>query len=162
MPLTVNLRHLEKHDVTLDGEMSAADLEIETRDEMVQLRQPLRHSIEVQKLGDSLLVRGRLILTLDCLCVRCLKPFSYRLEMRDWTCHVPLVGEESAPVVSDSVDLTPYLREDILLEFPQHPLCKPGCDGLKNPNTETTKKSGADGIDKSSPWTELDKLKTKS
>ena len=69
-------------------------------------------------------------LGLDCECVRCLKTFQYQL---DWTigpaiCR--LKGEEDVPVVNDCVDLTPYMREDILLEFPQHPLCEPECRGL--------------------------------
>jgi uncharacterized metal-binding protein YceD (DUF177 family) len=59
------------------------------------------------------------------------------------------------------VDLTPYVREDILLEFPRHPLCNPECRGLPNKsigkprNTSGTGKTGAD----SSAWAELNKLK---
>jgi uncharacterized metal-binding protein YceD (DUF177 family) len=51
--------------------------------------------------------------------------------------------------------LTPFVREDMLLEFPRHPLCKPDCGGLK---TKTGKvRKNADGI-APSVWTELDKL----
>ncbi len=163
MPLLVNLRHLEARDQKLEGELSASELDFGVRDEMVQPRLPLQHSLEVQRLDDNLLVRGWLLLPLDCQCVRCLKPFEFRLELTDWTCLVPLSGEERAPVVSDSVDLTPYLREDILLNFPQHPLCKPGCRGLKKPDTEKSKKSNPAGKGgQSSPWAALDKLKTKN
>src|SRR6184192_4185872 len=52
------------------------------------------------------------------------------LEIKDWACHLPLQGEEAAPIVNDCVDLTPYVREDILLSFPQHPLCDRDCRGL--------------------------------
>ena len=38
-------------------------------------------------------------------------------------------------IENDCVDLTPFVREDILLEFPQHPLCKPDCGGLKTSQT---------------------------
>ena len=44
-----------------------------------------------------------------------------------WTLHLPLEGEDKVTVENDCVDLTPFVREDILLEFPQHPLCKPDC-----------------------------------
>jgi uncharacterized metal-binding protein YceD (DUF177 family) len=58
-------------------------------------------------------------------------------------------------VANDCVDLTPFVREDMLLEFPRHPLCKPDCGGLK---TKTGKvRKNADGI-APSVWTELDKL----
>ena len=159
MPLQVNLRHLENRDLTLKGELPAAELEIDTRDEMVQLAKPLRYQLDVQKLAEALLVRGKLLLPLACQCVRCLKAFEYRLELPDWACHIPLTGEEKALIVSDCVDLTPFLREDILLELPQHPLCKPDCGGLKKPKAGKSKKTSPGVTPDSSTWSELDKLK---
>ena len=159
MHLPVNLRHLEKHNLTLKGELPARELDIDTRDEMVQLAQPLRYQLEVQKLDDALLARGRLVLPLACQCVRCLKAFEYKLELKDWACHIPLTGEEKAPMVSDCVDLTPFLREDILLELPQHPLCKKDCGGLKKPKTGKLKKISPGATPETSAWSELDKLK---
>src|SRR5262245_48465802 len=120
MPLLVNLRHLEPHSVRLEGELPVEELDLDTRDEMVQAKEPLQYDFEVQKLEHSLLVQGCLKLTLDCQCVRCLKPFKHTIKLENWAIHVLLQGEESAPVVNDCVDLTPYVREDILLEFPQH------------------------------------------
>jgi len=159
MPLLVNLRHLEKHDLTLNGELPAADLNIAPWDELIQLVAPLQHRLEVQKLADALLVRGKLVLPLACECVRCLKAFEYRLELPDWACHIPLEGEEKALIDGDCVDLTPFLREDILLELPQHPLCKPECGGLKKPKVGRSKKNSPGAANDSSTWSELDKLK---
>jgi uncharacterized metal-binding protein YceD (DUF177 family) len=89
-----------------------------------------------------------------------LKAFAHRLGLESWTCHIPLAGEDSAPVVSDCVDLTPYVREDILLEFPQHPLCDAECRGLVKTDIGDVKKRGSDEVgSKSSAWAELDKLK---
>src|SRR5437762_12923165 len=129
MALLVNLRHVEAHNVQLEGQMPVEELDIDTRDEIIQLAEPLEYTLEVQKLDDSLLAQGSLRLVLDCKCVRCLKPVPYPLEIKDWACHLPLQGEEAAPIVNDCVDLTPYVREDILLSFPQHPLCEPECGG---------------------------------
>ena len=159
MPLLVNLRHLEKNDLTLKGELPAAELDIDLRDEMVRFVKPLQYRLEVQKLADALLVRGKLVLPLDCECVRCLKTFEFQLELTDWACHIPLEGEEKTPIVGDCVDLTPILREDILLELPQHPLCKPECGGLKKPKVEKSKKNGPGATPDSSAWSDLDKLK---
>jgi len=159
MPPLVNLRLLEKHDLTLKGELAAEELDIDTGDEMVQLAKPLRYQLEVQKLADALLARGKLVLPLACQCVRCLNAFEYRLELPDWACHIPLVGEEKAPIISDCVDLTSFLREDILLELPQHPLCKPECGGLEKPKAGKSKKISPGATPKSSAWSELDKLK---
>jgi uncharacterized metal-binding protein YceD (DUF177 family) len=56
----------------------------------------------------------------------------------------------------DCVDLTPFLREDILLALPQHPLCSSDCKGLlRKYEREAIPGSGRD---KPSAWSELDKL----
>ncbi len=159
MSLVVNLRHLANHNLFLQGELPVRGLDVDTRDEVIRVAQPLRYDAEVQKLDQSLLLRGALRLTLDCQCVRCLKPFQHPLVIANWTCHVPLDGEDAAPVVNDCVDLTPYVREDILLELPRHPLCDPECRGLQRPSSVKAKKSGAGLTGKdSSAWAELDKL----
>jgi len=161
MPLVVNLRHLEARSIRLQDRLPVAELDIDPRDEVIRLDEPLAYDLEVQKLEDSLLVQGRLRLNLECHCVRCLKPFRYHLKLDPWTCHLPLQGEEHAAVINDCVDLTPYVREDILLEFPRHPLCDPECRGLpkaslgKSKSTSGTGNTGAD----SSAWAELNKLK---
>ena len=159
MPLVVNLRHLEEHDVILRGELPVDELDLDTRDEMIRVTRPLRHEFEVQMLDRSLLLRGSLRLMLECRCVRCLKPFERELELNPWTCHLPLEGEERVPVVNDCADLTPYVREDMLLELPQHPLCKPDCRGLEKITTGNAKNTGGQDEAVPSVWAELDKLK---
>ena len=160
MPLLVNLRHLEANDLKLRGELPAQELDIETHDEAIGLGEPLEYNLEVQRLEGGLLLEGQLRLILECHCVRCLKPFSYRLNLRNWTVHLPLKGEEAAAVVNDCVDLTPYIREDILLAFPQHPLCDPQCGGLPAYHRRTKRTSSTGQTDHGSPaWDELNKLK---
>ena len=161
MPLLFNLRHLEEDSLDLKGELSAADLELDTLDELVHLPSPLLYDLEVQKLDTAILARGRLELNLECECVRCLKPFRLPLKLDNWACHLPLEGEDKVSVVNDSVDLTPYLREDIVLAFPQHPLCKPDCSGLANTrkNPENSTGAVAKSESASSAWSALDKLK---
>ena len=159
MPLSVNLRHLEEKDAVLRGDLPVAELDLDPRDEMVRAIGPLRYDLEVQLLDDSLLVQGRLRLSLDCQCVRCLKPFRRELELNPWTCHVPLAGDEPAPVVGDCVDLTPFVREDMLLELPRHPLCHPDCRGLDSVKTGSSSRAGEKDASGPSAWAELDKLK---
>jgi uncharacterized protein len=165
MPLLINIRHLEKKPtLTLSGELSPAELELESLDELVQAKLPLQYDLEVQELDKGILVQGSLRLTLRCECARCLKPFTHELMLDGWTCHLPLEGQEKVPVCNDSVDLTPYLREDILLAFPQHPLCKPECGGLPGPLRNLASDAGVvpKSNETSSAWAELDKLKLKS
>ena len=154
--VSVNLRHLEKRDLHLKGEVPVAELDLNVRDELIHLEKPLHYNLLVQKLHDSLLVTGTLELTLSCECVRCLKPFRYPVKLAAWGLHLPLTGEDQVSVDNDCVDLTPFVREDMLLEFPQHPLCKPDCAGLK----KKSKNRAAGTVQKKpSAWAELDKLK---
>ena len=160
MPLLFNLHHLESKNFRLAGELPVEELDLENVDELIHARLPLKHDLVAQKLADAILVQGRLRLTLECECVRCLKPFRYELEMNEWACHLPLRGEEKVVLVNDCVDLTPYMREDILLGFPQHPLCKPECGGLLKKTTgERTKPGSSETIEVSPAWAELNKLK---
>ncbi len=161
MALMVNLRHLEAHSIHLEGELSVAELDIDTRDQAIQVTQPLQYHLEVEKIEDGLLLQGDLHLVLECKCVRCLKPFKYRLDLEEGAYHVPLQGEDAAPVVNDCVDLTPFVREDILLAFPQHPLCDRECRGLPKPEAAKARKGRGAGQTEasSSAWAELNKLK---
>jgi uncharacterized protein len=157
----VNLRHLEEHEVRMEGELPVEELELNIQDELIKAVRPLEYDFEVQEIEQSLLLQGKLSLSLECECARCLKPFKFQLKLEPWTVHVPLQGEEAAPVVSDCVDLTPYVREDILLEFPQHPLCDPECHGLPKSLASKDKHNGnaSPSAGDSPAWSELNKLK---
>jgi DUF177 domain-containing protein len=156
--LLVNLRHLEAHEIHLQGELSVKELDLDVRDEMIRAEKPLRHDLQIEKLHDSILILGKLELILDCQCVRCLKSFQKKLKLEHWALHLPLAGDEKVSIDNDCVDLTPFVREDILLEFPQHPLCKPDCRGLEKISTGKAKAAGENKII-SSAWVELNKLK---
>jgi uncharacterized metal-binding protein YceD (DUF177 family) len=161
-PLHVNLRHLDTKDVDLEGVLSPEDLEIEGVDELIRFPEGVKYDLEAQRLEQNLLVTGNLQTTLQCECVRCLKRFNQPLELTDWICHLPLEGDDKVDVNGDLVDLTPYIREDILLAFPQHPLCDAECKGLPVGSAAKVKKASGEGKkieEKSSPWAELNKLK---
>jgi uncharacterized metal-binding protein YceD (DUF177 family) len=158
MPLQVNIRHLEDKDLRLQGQLPVAELNLDIRDELVRPRQTLSYDLTAHMLGDAILVQGRIELTLDCECSRCLKPFEHRIDLADWTAHLPLEGPEKVVIKDDLADLTPCLREDMLLEFPQHPLCEAGCARLPK-RAKENKTKGPSQTEGSSAWAELNKLK---
>lgn len=161
MPLLINLRHLENKPLVVNGELAAADLELEKIDDLVHVSEPVRYDLTAEKIEKGVLVTGEINVTLECECVRCLKRFNRALAFPEWICHLPLDGEEEVEVINDCVDLTQPIREDILLAFPQHPLCETGCQGLPAGSAAKVKKASGKGKfeEKSSPWTALDKLK---
>jgi uncharacterized protein len=158
MPLQVNIRHVKDKEVRLQGQLPVAELDLQNTDELVRTRLPLHYDLTAQMLGDAILVQGRVELTLDCGCARCLKLFQHRIELDPWVAHLPLEGPDRVAIKDDLADLTPYLREDILLELPQHPLCEAGCARLPNRPKEN-KTNGAGQTESSSAWSELNKLK---
>ncbi len=159
MSLSFNLRYLDEKEIRLQGELPVAELELGVTDELVRVESPLRYDLNVQQLHDSILVTGKLVLPLNCECGRCLKSFKQDLIFKDWALHLPLEGEDKVSVVNDSIDLTPFVREDILLDFPQHPLCKPECAGMNSEKTICV--AAADQKPVAIVWAELDKLKLK-
>ena len=159
MSLKINLRHLTDHGLHLKGELLVAELDLGVADELIRAEKPLRYDLSVELLHDAVLATGSLALSLDCECGRCLKKFKTELKLAGWAAHLPLEGDDKVSVENDCVDLTPFVREDILLNFPQHPLCKTDCAGLKKknsaPKAEASEKPTLD------VWAELNKLKIK-
>ena len=159
MSLIVNLDDLKEDDLRQEGELPLELVEPVAADELIKADKPLAYDLEISLLDDALLVRGRLELPLDCECARCLKPFVHTVSLPDWALHLPLDGDDAIETVNDSVDLTPWVREDTLLGFPQHPLCAPNCSGLKAAGPEGS--TAVAGTEPSpSPWAQLDDWET--
>ena len=154
MPIHINIRHLAKGTVTLEGEVPLDELNLDNADELVKCHSPLKYDLTVDEAGDSLLVSGALEWTFECECARCLKPFSHTVYLSKWLCHLPMEGDDKVSVKCDIVDLTPYAREDMLLDLPQHPLCSEDCEGRKFPE----QKSDLGDAEKATPWDVLDSL----
>jgi len=161
MPLNFNLRDLQKHELHLEGELTAEELELTGVDELVSVVEPVTYEAVVELLSDSVLVQGQLHCTLACQCVRCLRPFNQEIEIADWTCNLPMEGEDKVAVINDCIGLTAYVREDILLAFPQHPLCEPGCRGLVKSDRNLNRSGSVErqANETASAWAELNKLK---
>jgi len=161
MPLIINARQLEKRDLELTGELPAPELELAGFDELIEITQPVGYKLVAERLANSILVHGQVHCRLGCQCVRCLRSFTQDLDLEHWTCVLPLEGEEAVVLNNDCLDLTPYIREDILLAFPQHPLCERECPGLLAQDEHAKEPASVDGgaLGASEAWAELNKLK---
>jgi uncharacterized protein len=161
MPILLNLRLLQTESLELSGELPAAELDLNQQDGVLHLTQPLAYDLTAAHMDNAVLVQGSLRLPLECECVRCLERFPFALELPDFALHLPLSGEDAAPVTDDCVDLTPFLREDILLTLPQHPLCKPDCRGLSQLAAGGASGQTSQTNAGASPWAALNQLKLK-
>jgi len=64
-------------------------------------------------------------------CRRCLAPATGVLQLKVRELYTEDGdGDETYPLVDDEVDLEPLVRDAVLLELPQAPLCRPECRGL--------------------------------
>ena len=161
MPLLLKIEILAKGPVSLRGKLAVDELQMETLDELIKIGGPLEYDLTAKRAGDNISLQGSMRMHLKCECARCLQPFENRVELQDWSCFIPLSGEGNIQLINDSADLTPYLREDTFLSFPQHPLCESGCDESPQPGVEgkpSTFKLASGNHNEASAWAELDQL----
>jgi len=85
-------------------------------------------------------------------CVSCLQKFVHEIRVPAFAVHTELHGPET-------VDLTPFMREDVLLNLPAHPHCDR--DGDRVCKAKQIKPEDRDAKRKSD-WSALDKLKLNS
>jgi uncharacterized protein len=143
----------ETHPLDLKGELSAEALGL--NEAAAKAKQPIRVELRVEKDDGNFLVTGWLQTTLSLLCGRCAVwfPWPVRIEVEH-------LFEAPHP---NSIDLTPFIREDILLELPLNAVCRLGADGrcpvtgeFYQPRPETSGSLVSEEV-----WEALSKIKTK-
>ena len=97
--------------------------------------QSLRGVLTLARIHSGLLASGRLVVELEAECVRCLAPLPLTLtiEVEDLLFLSPSAHQPGALYrITEGgwIDLTPALREYVLLNMPWRPLCRPDCRGL--------------------------------
>ena len=107
----------------LDGKEPPEMLELADDPEIVPAG-PVAYSLRVERVAGELLARGAVSVPVRFLCSKCAEPFV--LTVRD----PAFFTEKEAPDLHASMDLTPEVRESIILAFPTYPLCRDSCRGL--------------------------------
>jgi uncharacterized protein len=64
------------------------------------------------------------------ICRRCAEPVTGQLEIRVHERFGDDADEDFYPIVDDTIDLGPLVRDAIVLELPMAPLCREDCAGL--------------------------------
>jgi uncharacterized protein len=97
--------------------------------------EPVKVRVQAWKDGETYHVQGRQSTEAELRCSRCLTTFSRPLSM-EWhrilTDAEPQEDEEDMVKVDPDqpVDVTPFIREALLLELPLAPVCREDCKGL--------------------------------
>ena len=108
---------------TYEGTDPGAILELEN-DPFVSVEGDVCYTLTAQHVSDELIVRGALSVPLGLRCTRCAEFFSTTVTDSDFLRAYPASEE------IDSVDITPDMREDLLLAIPSFPVCGAECKGL--------------------------------
>jgi len=143
----VHLRQVPPQGLHLDGDEDCPIHDLEA--EGIRCAGRLHYNIDLGIAGDALWARGSLSQPVELSCVLCLEKFVHEIQVPGFAVHMELHGPET-------VDLTPLMREDLLLNLPPHPRCdKDGNRVCKAKRPETMEQDTKRKPD----WSALDKLK---
>jgi uncharacterized metal-binding protein YceD (DUF177 family) len=106
-----------------EGEEPPEILDLES-DKFAHADGPVRYEFDALKVGSEIVVRGRVVAPVKLLCGRCGDFFSTTLEVSSF-----LRGYEFSEG-QEELDLTPDIREDVLLELPAFPKCSWQGEGI--------------------------------
>ncbi len=147
--MIVHLRQILPDGLHIQGEEPVAALDLPPGE--ILSAEPLRYELDLGLSGDGLFATGHLAMEVELMCVSCLRPFRRLLEVPGFALQTELTGPET-------VDLTPFLREDTLLALPAHPRCD--WDGSRKcpgpPVSHVT--MGQEGDSAQATWAALDEL----
>jgi uncharacterized metal-binding protein YceD (DUF177 family) len=149
--MKVHLKQIPAEGIHLEGKEKGDIFELE--DDQVRPIGTVEYSLDIGMSGSSLFATGEIGADFELVCVSCLKRFVYPVHIRNFAIQIELSGTEL-------VDLTPWLREDILLALPAHARCdwdrKTVCTGPK-----TEYRNFGQEPNGSHAWDILDELKLK-
>jgi uncharacterized metal-binding protein YceD (DUF177 family) len=109
----------EEHPFQIDEEMSAEVLALDASAGRVE--KPIRIELVVQRNEENFLVTGWATTSISMVCGRCANPLPWPIRAR--------VEHHFEAPHPNSIDLTSFVREDILLELPLNAVCQLGADG---------------------------------
>ena len=147
--MKAHLKQIPAEGLHLEGEEACSIPQLEA--EGIRCAGPLHYNFGVGVSSGALWVNGSLSQPVELRCVSCLEKFVHQIEVPAFAVHTELRGPEA-------VDLTPFIREDLLLNLPAHPHCDR--DGGRICKAKHIEMAKQDTKGKSN-WSELDKLKLK-
>jgi uncharacterized metal-binding protein YceD (DUF177 family) len=147
--MKVHLKQIPAKGLHLAGEEECPISELGA--EGIRCAGPLHYNIDIGISSGALWANGSLSQPVELRCVSCLETFGHEIEISAFAVHTELRGPET-------IDLTPFIREELLLNLPAHPHCdRDGgriCKGKYIAMSQQDTKGKPD-------WSELDRLKLK-
>ena len=123
MSLLIDTRRLSQQPEKISGVEPASSLEIE-QEYIIRPAGALGYDLTVHCVSGELIVQGTLKINIICCCARCGDDFQKKIVVSDFCRSFPLTSK------NELINLTPDVREDILLALPMVAVCSAECRGL--------------------------------
>ena len=150
--MKVHLRQIPDDGLHLEGEEECPIPELAA--EEIVCAGPLQYSLDLGISEGSLWANGRISQPVEVTCVSCLERFVHTIEVPDFALLTELGGPET-------IDLTPFIREDILLNLPAYPHCDSTGERVCSAPHEQAARGEVDAeieAARKPDWSALDKL----
>ena len=111
----------------------------------VRAGEPIHLDLRLESVMEGVLVSGTVDADVRGECSRCLEPYDdhVEVELTELYAYPDSVTDESADedevsrIVDEKIDLEPAVRDGVLLELPNAPLCREDCPGVASPDPES-------------------------
>jgi uncharacterized protein len=121
--MIIELSKLHEGGELIEGEESAAILDLGDVAGLAILS-PIRYRLMLELVSGELVVRGTLSCRAAFDCSRCARRFETEIRVPDF------IRVREYRELAEAIDLTEDMREDMILAFPNYPVCSSGCRGL--------------------------------
>ena len=118
--MIIEINRIPSEGQSIEGEVSPDIIDI---NEEARFEKPLLVFVNVSIVSNMILVKGKITTEVELVCSRCAVDYTLKIEVSDFFFSKNLEGEEI-------IDLTPQIREDIIIALPVKPLCREDCKGI--------------------------------
>ncbi|MDD5156348.1 MAG: DUF177 domain-containing protein [Candidatus Omnitrophica bacterium] len=119
--MKIRIAQVTPEGVTLEEDVPASELDLDT--DTVKFPGTVNIKAEAHRITNVVSVSLNLSGMMSLVCSRCLKEFKLKLN-KSLKLNYPVEKNQQ------SIDLSPDIREEIILDYPIQPLCTLGCKGL--------------------------------
>lgn len=119
--MRIDLRNIPSEGLRIDTREPVSILDV--KDEGAEFNTPIDVSILVNRTSNTLLINGEVKTTVGLTCSKCLRKFVQLLKNNNFSLTCDITGQTD-------VDITPNIREEILILLPVKPLCTRKCKGF--------------------------------
>ena len=131
-PLLVNaLEMLRRPGTAKEVEISILPSVLDIDDHRLVPGTEITVEVQCESLSDGIVVNGHIEAEFRGECRRCLQPMGSVLNIEVHELYQLVVTDPDAFAIhNDQIDLAPMVRETVLIELPDAPLCRIDCSGL--------------------------------